>query len=94
MHAHLAPAHHGTPHPKTTHTGRVLLLTNPVAAGYTQNPISVYYCYAKAAQGGGGGGEAAGGEEDALVAAIAEVCVRALSSSSGGGGGGGGDDLG
>lgn len=25
--------------------GRVLLLTNPVSAGYTQNPISVYYCY-------------------------------------------------
>ncbi|GBF99295.1 hypothetical protein Rsub_12055 [Raphidocelis subcapitata] len=26
--------------------GPVLLLTNPVSAGYTQNPISVYYCYA------------------------------------------------
>jgi len=25
--------------------GTVLLLTNPTAAGYTQNPISVYYCY-------------------------------------------------
>lgn len=27
------------------HAGMVLLLTNPVVAGYTQNPISVYYCY-------------------------------------------------
>eukprot|EP00879_Flechtneria_rotunda_P033050 GHRR01036572.1.p1 GENE.GHRR01036572.1~~GHRR01036572.1.p1 ORF type:complete len:149 (+),score=36.68 GHRR01036572.1:182-628(+) len=25
--------------------GKVLLLTNPVVAGYVQNPISVYYCY-------------------------------------------------
>jgi hypothetical protein len=25
--------------------GKVLLLTNPVVAGYTQNPISVYYCF-------------------------------------------------
>jgi DUF1365 family protein len=26
-------------------TGKVLLLTNPVVAGYAQNPISVYFCY-------------------------------------------------
>lgn len=26
----------------------MLLLTNPSAAGYIQNPISVYYCYNKA----------------------------------------------
>ena len=25
--------------------GLVLLLTNPISAGYTQNPISVYYCH-------------------------------------------------
>lgn len=25
--------------------GPVKLLTDPVAAGYAQNPISVYYCY-------------------------------------------------
>ena len=24
--------------------GEVLLLTTPISAGYTQNPISVYYC--------------------------------------------------
>eukprot|EP00850_Spirogloea_muscicola_P009700 SM000055S18234 [mRNA] locus=s55:138225:146666:- [translate_table: standard] len=29
--------------------GRVLLLTNPVSLQYEQNPISVYYCYSKAA---------------------------------------------
>jgi hypothetical protein len=28
----------------------VLLLTNPVSAGYTQNPISVYYCYGRREQ--------------------------------------------
>lgn len=28
--------------------GKVLLLTNPVVGGYTQNPISVYYCFAAA----------------------------------------------
>lgn len=39
-------------------SGRVLLLTNPISAGYVQNPISVYYCYS-------GSG--------ALDAAIAEV---------------------
>lgn len=27
------------------HTGKVLLLSNPVVAGYAQNPISVYFCY-------------------------------------------------
>lgn len=25
--------------------GPVYLLTNPISAGYHQNPISVYYCY-------------------------------------------------
>jgi len=35
-------------HPLTSSTGKVLLLTNPVSAGYSQNPISVYYCYAAA----------------------------------------------
>ena len=29
------------------------LLTNPVAAGYVQNPISVYYCYAASTDGRG-----------------------------------------
>ena len=33
--------------------GPVRLLTNPVAAGYVQNPISVYYCYAASTDGGG-----------------------------------------
>ncbi len=28
--------------------GHVLLLTNPISAGYTQNPISVYYCHGAA----------------------------------------------
>ena len=28
-----------------TIAGKVLLLTTPVTSGYTQNPISVYYCY-------------------------------------------------
>eukprot|EP00775_Hariotina_reticulata_P003018 gene3018-3299_t len=27
------------------HVGQVLLLTTPTVAGYTQNPISVYFCY-------------------------------------------------
>lgn len=27
------------------HAGPVKLLTNPISAGYTQNPISVYFCY-------------------------------------------------
>ena len=31
--------------------GPVRLLTNPVAAGYVQNPISVYYCYAASTDG-------------------------------------------
>ena len=30
------------------HAGDVLLLSNPVSAGYLQNPISVYYCYSAA----------------------------------------------
>ncbi|KAG2502138.1 hypothetical protein HYH03_000626 [Edaphochlamys debaryana] len=34
-------------------TGPVKLLTDPMTAGYVQNPISIYYCY-----GGGGGSEA------------------------------------
>jgi len=45
--------------------GRVLLLTLPAAAGYAQNPISVYYCYdavAKEGQGEEGAGE--GGAKD------------------------------
>mmetsp|Transcript_18057 Transcript_18057/g.32154 ORF Transcript_18057/g.32154 Transcript_18057/m.32154 type:complete len:314 (-) Transcript_18057:162-1103(-) len=29
-------------------TGPVRLLTNPISAGYLQNPISVYYCYESA----------------------------------------------
>ena len=28
--------------------GTVQLLTHPIAAGYIQNPISVYYCYSAA----------------------------------------------
>jgi DUF1365 family protein len=28
--------------------GPVLLLTNPISAGYHQNPISVYHCYTRA----------------------------------------------
>ena len=28
--------------------GKVQLLTHPMAAGYMQNPISVYYCYSAA----------------------------------------------
>lgn len=40
--------------------GPVYLLTNPISAGYVQNPISVYYCY----DAGTGG---------ALQACIAEV---------------------
>jgi DUF1365 family protein len=36
-------------------TGRVLLLTLPAAAGYVQNPISVYYCYDKEQERRGGG---------------------------------------
>ena len=52
------------------------LLTTPQAAGYTQNPISVYYCYDR---GGGGDGDGGAGDvEGALVAAIAEVCVCVL----------------
>lgn len=44
--------------------GPVKLLTDPISAGYVQNPISVYYCYSRAeetgqAQGKGGGGKAA-----------------------------------
>lgn len=27
------------------------LLTNPAAAGYVQNPISVYYCYGEGGEG-------------------------------------------
>lgn len=38
--------------------GRVLLLTTPVSAGYSQNPISVYYCL---------------GAAEALQVCIAEV---------------------
>lgn len=46
----------------------MLLLSNPVSAGYTQNPISVYYCYDQA---------------DELVVAIAEVRAgRAFLSAS------------
>lgn len=30
--------------PFQLHAGKVLLLTTPVSAGYTQNPISVYHC--------------------------------------------------
>jgi DUF1365 family protein len=30
--------------------GAVHLLTNPISAGYVQNPISVYYCYSNAGQ--------------------------------------------
>jgi len=52
-----------------TAAGPVWLLTNPWAAGYAQNPISVYYCYAD-----GGGGPPHGGREGGSVkAAIAEV---------------------
>jgi hypothetical protein len=57
----------------------VLLLTTPEAAGYTQNPISVYYCYGGSGGGGAAAGDGGGGaageevEEGALVAAIAEV---------------------
>jgi DUF1365 family protein len=29
-------------------TGAVHVLTNPISAGYVQNPISVYYCYSTA----------------------------------------------
>ena len=28
--------------------GPAMLLTNPISAGYQQNPISVYYCYSSA----------------------------------------------
>jgi DUF1365 family protein len=49
----------------------VLLLTNPAAAGYIQNPISVYYCFRTAADGGAGSdSDNSGG---ALASAIAEV---------------------
>ncbi|PNH03649.1 hypothetical protein TSOC_010276 [Tetrabaena socialis] len=34
--------------------GPVRLLTDPMAAGYVQNPISVYYCYARSGDGGAG----------------------------------------
>jgi hypothetical protein len=62
---YLAPRLHRT-HPAVLKTaccwccpaGKVLLLSNPVSAGYTQNPISVYYCYNTA---------------DKLAVAIAEV---------------------
>jgi DUF1365 family protein len=30
--------------------GKVDVLTNPKSSGYTQNPISVYYCYSKGGQ--------------------------------------------
>lgn len=37
---------HGPPPlPPPLPAGPVRLLTHPPAAGYTQNPISVYYCY-------------------------------------------------
>ncbi len=35
--------------------GPVWLLTNPVAAGYTINPISVYYCYNQEERAGAAG---------------------------------------
>lgn len=35
-------------------SGPVRILTHPPAAGYTQNPISVYYCYKKGAEWGEG----------------------------------------
>lgn len=43
------------------------LLTDPISAGYTQNPISVYYCYRSSS-----GSEGAGGPP-LLVQCIAEV---------------------
>eukprot|EP00850_Spirogloea_muscicola_P021770 SM000261S09969 [mRNA] locus=s261:117132:125139:+ [translate_table: standard] len=46
--------------------GRVLLLTNPVSLQYEQNPISVYYCYSKAAA-------AAPTSEETLSCCIAEA---------------------
>lgn len=38
-----APTH--PDHRRSFLAGEVRLLTNPVTAGYVQNPISVYYCY-------------------------------------------------
>lgn len=37
--------------------GPVRLLTNPGAAGYVQNPISMYYCYAASTDGRGAEGD-------------------------------------
>ena len=48
--------------------GPVWLLTMPPAAGYSQNPISVYYCYAE----GGAGGAGAGAETFSSSAADAD----------------------
>ena len=41
---HALPGVNWAPDPRA---GKVLVLTNPKSAGYTQNPISVYYCYSK-----------------------------------------------
>ena len=40
----LSCAMHVLRQPFQFHAGKVLLLTTPVSAGYTQNPISVYHC--------------------------------------------------
>ena len=39
-------AQRSTASPAQRSPGPVRLLTHPPSAGYTQNPISVYYCYA------------------------------------------------
>ncbi|KAG2438648.1 hypothetical protein HXX76_005195 [Chlamydomonas incerta] len=60
-------------------SGPVKLLTDPISAGYIQNPISVYYCYSGSSSGAGGdaaGKDAApvaGGAEPRLERCIAEV---------------------
>eukprot|EP00198_Chlamydomonas_reinhardtii_P007176 XP_001696512.1 predicted protein [Chlamydomonas reinhardtii] len=58
----------------------VKLLTDPISAGYLQNPISVYYCYSGSSSGSGSsGGKGAGAKEEAgaaepkLERCIAEV---------------------
>ena len=58
--------------------GKVLLLTNPVSAGYTQNPISVYYCYAA-----GSGGTAASAAAAAATAAGGGTPRRLASPGAG-----------
>lgn len=74
------------PPPLFLRPGPVKLLTDPISAGYLQNPISVYYCYSGSSSGSGSsGGKGAGAKEEAgaaepkLERCIAEVraCVEA-----------------